>query len=291
MNTHKIRILLTALESGSLTRAGSILGYSQPGLTQMMKSLEEEVGFPLLIKTNRGVEPTEAAKELMPTMRQLINDEEKLSQEIAEIRGMYKGTIRIGSYTSTSIHWLPQVVEYFKNNYPEVELRIQECGQDDMVRDLKERKIDLALMSRPEKTAIEFIPIMEDPIVVVYSSAYDLSSYDCVPVEKLRDHMLLMTDETYDRDVRRVFEQAGFEPKVRYTFKDDFAVLSMVQRGVGIAILPRLIAESFPANYEYRIIKPETCRTLGIGINSIDELGPLPRFLIQYIKDNIPGSK
>ena len=291
MNTHKIRILLTALESGSLTRAGSILGYSQPGLTQMMKSLEEEVGFPLLIKTNRGVEPTEAAKELMPTMRQLINDEEKLSQEIAEIRGMYKGTIRIGSYTSTSIHWLPQVVEYFKNNYPEVELRIQECGQDDMVRDLKERKIELALMSRPEKTAIEFIPIMEDPIVVVYSSAYDLSSYDCVPVEKLRDHMLLMTDETYDRDVRRVFEQAGFEPKVKYTFKDDFAVLSMVQRGVGIAILPRLIAESFPANYEYRIIKPETCRTLGIGINSIDELGPLPRFLIQYIKDNIPGSK
>ena len=291
MNTHKIRILLTALESGSLTRAGSILGYSQPGLTQMMKSLEEEVGFPLLIKTNRGVEPTEAAKELMPTMRQLINDEEKLSQEIAEIRGMYKGTIRIGSYTSTSIHWLPQVVEYFKNNYPEVELRIQECGQDDMVRDLKERKIDLALMSRPEKTAIEFIPIMEDPIVVVYSSAYDLSSYDCVTVEKLRDHMLLMTDETYDRDVRRVFEQAGFEPKVKYTFKDDFAVLSMVQRGVGIAILPRLIAESFPANYEYRIIKPETCRTLGIGINSIDELGPLPRFLIQYIKDNIPGSK
>ena len=291
MNTHKIRILLTALESGSLTRAGSILGYSQPGLTQMMKSLEEEVGFPLLIKTNRGVEPTEAAKELMPTMRQLINDEEKLSQEIAEIRGMYKGTIRIGSYTSTSIHWLPQVVEYFKNNYPEVELRIQECGQDDMVRDLKERKIDLALMSRPEKTAIEFIPLMEDPIVVVYSSAYDLSSYDCVPVEKLRDHMLLMTDETYDRDVRRVFEQAGFEPKVKYTFKDDFAVLSMVQRGVGIAILPRLIAESFPANYEYRIIKPETCRTLGIGINSIDELGPLPRFLIQYIKDNIPGSK
>ena len=288
MNTHKIRILLTALESGSLTKAGAILGYSQPGLTQMMKSLEEEGGFPLLIKTNRGVEPTEAAKTLMPTMRQLINDEEKLSQEVAEIRGLYRGTIRVGSYTSTSIHWLPQVIEYFKENFPEVEFKVEECGQDDMIRDLKERKIDLALMSRPEKTAIEFIPIMEDPIVVVYSSAYDLSSYDCVPVEKLRDHMLLMTDETYDRDVRRVFEQAGFEPKVKYTFKDDFAVLSMVQRGVGIASLPRLIAESFPSSYEYRVIEPVTCRTLGIGINSRDELGPLPRFLIQYIKDNIP---
>ena len=287
MNTHKIRILLTALESGSLTRAGSILGYSQPGLTQMMRSLEDEVGFPLLIKTNRGVEPTEAAKALMPTMRRLINDEEKLSQEIAEIRGLYRGTIKVGSYTSTSIHWLPQVIEYFKEHYPEVEFKVEECGQDDMIRDLKERKIDLALMSRPEKANIEFIPIMDDPIVVVYSSAYDLSSYDCVPVEKLRDHMLLMTDETYDRDVRRVFEQAGFEPKVKYTFKDDFAVLSMVQRGVGIAILPRLIAASFPGNYEYRVISPKTCRTLGIGINSMKELGPLPRFLIQYLQDNI----
>ncbi len=287
MNTHKIRILLTALESGSLTRAGSILGYSQPGLTQMMRSLEDEVGFPLLIKTNRGVEPTEAAKTLMPTMRRLINDEEKLSQEIAEIRGLFRGTIKVGSYTSTSIHWLPQVIEYFKEHYPEVEFKVEECGQDDMIRDLKERKIDLALMSRPEKANIEFIPIMDDPIVVVYSSAYDLSSYDCVPVEKLRDHMLLMTDETYDRDVRRVFEQAGFEPKVKYTFKDDFAVLSMVQRGVGIAILPRLIAASFPGNYEYRVITPKTCRTLGIGINSMKELGPLPRFLIKYLQDNI----
>ena len=69
MNTQKIRILLTAIDKGSLTKAGQALGYTQSYLTQIMKAFEEEVGFPLLVKTNRGVEPTQEAKDLLPAMR------------------------------------------------------------------------------------------------------------------------------------------------------------------------------------------------------------------------------
>ena len=69
MNTQKmIQVLLTAIDSGSLTRAGEILGYTQSNLTQMVKSFEDEIGFPLLIKTKKGVEPTREALQLLPTM-------------------------------------------------------------------------------------------------------------------------------------------------------------------------------------------------------------------------------
>ena len=112
MNTQRVKVLLAAIDSGSLTKAGQIFGYTQSAVTQMMKTLEDEVGFPLLIKTNRGVEPTSELSLLIPTMRKLLNTEEILSQEIAGISGVQKGTIRIGSFVSTSVNWVPQIIEY-----------------------------------------------------------------------------------------------------------------------------------------------------------------------------------
>ena len=103
MNIQKmIQVLLTAIDSGSLTKAGEILGYTQSNLTQMVKSFEDEIGFPLLIKTKKGVEPTREALQLLPTMRAMRAQEEKFFQEIADISGIKRGTIRIGTFVSTS---------------------------------------------------------------------------------------------------------------------------------------------------------------------------------------------
>lgn len=288
MNTQRIKILLAAIEYGSLTKAGQNLGYTQSYMTQIMKSFEEEVGFPLLLKTNRGVEPTNEAKMLMPTMRKLISCEEKLDQEMSEILGIHKGNIRIGSFVSTSVYWVPQILEYFRNNYPDVMFRIEELGHSEMIHGLIDGSLDIALMSDPgENVNIDFIPILEDPMLVVFPEKYDLSRYDHVPVEVLRDYPFIMTYKSYDKDPHKVFEEAGFVPDVKYFSREDIAVLSMVQKGLGVAILPELTISEFPGNYETRMLEPEAYRTLGIGLRSRDEAGPLARFIIRFIKDNI----
>lgn len=288
LNTQRIKILLTAIDKGSLTKAGQTLGYTQSYLTQTMKAFEDEIGFPLLVKTNRGVEPTNEAKMLIPAMRDLIRSEEKLDQEMAEIQGLHRGTIRIGSFVSTSVYWVPQIIEYFQNNYPEVVFQIEELGHDEMIRGLIDGSLDIALMSDPgRKTSIDFIPILEDPMLVAYSDRYDLSDYDYVPVDRLKDYPFIMTYKSYDKDPHKVFEDAGFIPNVRYYSRDDFAVLSMVQRGLGLAILPELTINEFPGEYDTRMLEPESYRTLGIGIRSAEDAGPLARFVIKYIKENI----
>lgn len=288
LNTQRIKILLAAIEYGSLTKAGQNLGYTQSYLTQTMKAFEDEVGFPLLLKTNRGVEPTNEARMLMPAMRKLISCEEKLEQEMAEIQGIHKGNIRIGSFVSTSVYWVPQILEYFQNNYPDVVFRISELGHDEMIEGLIDGSLDIALMSDPgDKTNIDFIPVLEDPMLVAFSKKYDLSEYDYVPVEVLKDYPFIMTYKRYDKDPHKVFEDAGFIPEVKYFSKDDFAVLSMVQKGLGLAILPELTVSEFPGEYDTRMLAPESYRTLGVGIRSIEEAGPLARFVIKYIKENI----
>ena len=233
MNTQKIKILLEAIDKGSLTKAGQALGYTQSYLTQIMKSFEDEVGFPLLVKTNRG----------------------RLDQEIAELQGLHKGTLRIGTFVSTSVYWVPQIIEYFQSNYPQVVFQIEELGHDEMIDGLTDGSLDIALMSYPgDKVSIDFIPIIEDPMLLAFPSGHELSKYDYVPVDKLKDYPFIMTYRSYDKDPHRVFEEAGFTPEVRYYSRDDFAVLSMVQRGLGLAILPELTINEFPGDYETRML-------------------------------------
>ena len=287
MNTQRIKVLLAAIDNGSLTKAGQIFGYTQSAVTQMIHTMEEEAGFRLLIKNNRGVEPTQEVRMLLPTMRQIINLEEKLEQEKAEILGVRKGNIRIGSFVSTSVNWIPQVLEYFQQNYPEVTFQIEELGHEEMLQGLNDGSLDIALMSRIDNAQIEFIPILEDPLMVVFTEKYDLSSYDYVPVDILKDYPFIMTYRTYDADPHKVFEEAGFIPEVRYYSREDSAVLSMVQRGLGLAILPELTLEELPGNYDARMLDPEAYRTLGIGIKSMKEASPLTRAVIEYIRNNI----
>lgn len=85
----------------------------------------------------------------------------------------------------------------------------------------------------------------------------------------------------------KIFDDAGFEPDVKYYFKDDFAVLTTVQYGLGIAVLPELIIEKFPGDYDSRMLDPEAYRTLGVGIRSEKEAGPLARFVIGFLKQNV----
>ncbi len=288
MNTLKLKVLFKAIELGSLTKAGDALGYSQSAITQMMKSLEEDVGFSLLSKSNRGVELTAEGRSLLPMMRRIIDDEEALFEEAAEIGGLHKGTLWVGSFVSTSVHWLPMVLKQFQDNYPMVKINIEESGQDDLVSKLLDRSIDVALLSDPGRKAVDFIPIYRDPIVVAYSDKYDLSSYDTVSMENIKDFPFLITDHSYDRDVANLINQSGYSPELRYTSKDDYAVLSMVRYGLGVTIIPKLVVDGFDRDFKYRPYDPPYYRTLGIGVRAENDASPLVKFFIEYIKKTIP---
>ena len=284
MNTQKIKAFLTAIECGSLTAAGEELGYTQPAMTQMMRSLENEIGLPLLVKSRHGVEPTSEARELIPTMQRILNEEERLDQEVGEIMGLRRGNLRIGTFTSTSIDWLPGVLDHFQNNYPDIVFDIIECSQDEMIEGLLAGTMDLALMSGIETDDIDFIPISEEPMCAVFSDRYDLTGYDAVPIKILDRYPLIL--ESFDRDTNAVFEKAGLKPAAKYYSKECIAMLSMARQGVGVAILPELILKLFPGGFEYRRLDPPVARTLGIGVRDRKNCGPLSRFIIRYLTEN-----
>ena len=123
MDLRKWSVLLAVVDYGSFTKAGEELNYTQSGITHMMKSLEQEVGFPLFNKGHNGVSITKEGKALLPAIRNLLSANESLNQEISFLKGAKKGTLTIGTYISCSIHWIPEIIQEFRKSTPAFVLR------------------------------------------------------------------------------------------------------------------------------------------------------------------------
>lgn len=287
MNLQQLRLVAAIADTGSFTRAGEVCGYTQSSVTQMMKKLETEFGLPLFIKGRSGAELTREGEELLPWIRQILNDEDKLRHAIDERRGLRRGTLRVEAHVSCAIAWRAALMDIFRSRYPGVDLTIMESGQRLMVRGLLSRKLDLAILSEPlPGDPIEFMPLMNDSMVIIFPEGHEIGAYDRVPLEALRDLPFILSSPEYDTDAERLFREAGFEPKVRFTSISDFSLLASVRSGLGVGIMPKLLMKDLPFDdLDYRELDPPFDRTLGIGMLSEKALGPVEKVFIKELKE------
>ena len=124
MNIRKYEAFVRAVELGSLSKAAEELGYTQSGISHLMQSLEDEVGFSLMVRTSTGISPNTVGEMLLPVIRELLRTSEALEQHIAQIKGADIGSIRIAAYPSVATYWLPQIIASFQKDYPNVEIQI-----------------------------------------------------------------------------------------------------------------------------------------------------------------------
>ena len=103
MDSKKIRALLTIVESKSITAAAEKLGYTQPGLTNMMNSLESELGIELLVRGKSGAKLSAYAQELLPLFNKFIEADSELISYAEKIKEKYKYSLRIGAYSSSAL--------------------------------------------------------------------------------------------------------------------------------------------------------------------------------------------
>ena len=113
--------LQKAVELGSLTKAAEVLGYTQPAMSQMITSLERELSIKLLYRSRYGSRLTIEGERLFPSIQKTVAQYQAMQEIAKEIRGLDTGTIRIGTISSVSCHWLPTLIKQFQERYPNVE--------------------------------------------------------------------------------------------------------------------------------------------------------------------------
>lgn len=285
MDIKKWRVMLAVDDYGSFTRAGEELGYTQSGITQMMKSLEKDVGFSLFIKDNRGMSLTDDAKTLIPAIRSLLNADEVIRQEIAFLKHAQVGTIKIGTYLSCSIHWIPKIIREFKRKHPDIHFKIVEGVEGELADWIQERRVDIGFISYQKGHSYQFLHVMDDELFAVLPADHPFAAYEEVPIEEFEGAPFIITEFTPGSDVHLALEQHKIKPDIRYITVNEFSSLSMVEHGLGLAILPGLLLRGHAGDFVTRPLKPRTFRDLGLAYSSYDELSPASKIFLEYAKD------
>ncbi|MBP3622549.1 MAG: LysR family transcriptional regulator [Oscillospiraceae bacterium] len=290
MNIGKYETLMAVVEYGSLTRAAQSLGCTQSAVSHSIESLEQELGFALLKRGRAGVRLTGEGERLIPAVRNLLNSAEQLAQTAASIRGLESGTVRIGSFTSVAVHWLPPVLKEFQKDYPRVEFKLLNGDYHDVEQWLMEGSIDIGFVNVPSTVDCECIPLMEDRLLAILPRHSRFESYPRFPLVECETEPFISLLESSDHDARRALEAAGVKPNVRFYTKDDYAIIAMVEQGLGISIMPELLLKGRHDDIQMLPLVPEARRTIGIAIAAGDKAGPATRrfadYVVRYVTEN-----
>lgn len=282
MTTQQCRLILDLSETNNISRTAENLGYSQPGASHIIKTIEDEFGFKIIERQKYGIRLTEAAKFLIPNIRNILNSEEALNETIAGLKGLEIGKVTIGAYTSVATHLLPNVLKEFNELHPGIEIDIREGGADEIINWLNDDIVDLAFISRPYARTIDFISYGKDPLVAVLPLDFTERYFDGYPIEAISGKPFILTAYGNDIDINNALEVSGVKPNVKYTVLDDQTIMAMVSQNLGVSILTRLITEHNA--YEIRTvpIKPEFYRDMGIGMKNASYLTPAASQFVDF---------
>ncbi|MBE6828662.1 MAG: LysR family transcriptional regulator [Ruminococcaceae bacterium] len=283
----KYKLFEDVAETRSFTKSAERLGYSQSGVSHILKGLEAELGFPLFVRSKRGVTPTHNAELLLPLIRTVLSETEKLEQTIHAIQGLEAGRLTIATYASISVHWLPPLLHQFKERYPHIDIILKEGGADDILQWIQENIVDLGFLSLPRPCGLDWIPLASDPLMAVLPKDYPLASRDAFPMEEFEGKSFIISAVGTDYDIHHALETCKVHPDMKYSSMDDRAIISMVIHHLGISILSELILTDYTERITALPLKPFFCRELGIAMRSYAELPPAARKFADFAKQKL----
>lgn len=243
----KYMAFIKTVECGSFTMAAKLLGYSQSGISRMINDLESEWGVTLLIRSRSGIQLTADGTSLLPFARNVCEDYRKLRMQIDDLTGLHKGLIRIGTFSSVATHWLPKIIKSFCRDYPNIEYELLLGDYSEIEQWILQGRVDCGFLARTGTGGeLDMLVLESDELMAVLPEDHRYANTDKFPVEELCKEPFILLEKGKNSEVVDFLSRYGLNPDIRFTTWDDYAIMSMVENGLGIAVLPKLILRRCP---------------------------------------------
>ena len=289
MAQSKYKIILSVVELGSLTRAAEKCGVTQSAVSHALHALESEAGFPLIIRNRSGVRLTPEGEKLLPAIQRIVQALDSYHTQAQSLRSSEGGCIRIGAFTSVAVHWLPRIIKEYQAQHPAVDFRMLGGDYHDIAQGFANGSIDVGFVT-PEMNipAMETLPLTEDRLLAVLPKDHPLAGQQRIPAALLANEPFISLMENSNQDARGVLEAAGVQVEVKYTAKDDYAILAMVEAGLGVSIMPELLLEGHSGGIATVEIEGAQKRTIGLAVSAAGKGNPcvedFARFVQQWVR-------
>lgn len=285
MSLKQYRAFLKTVELRSVSQAAQAMGMTQSALTQNLGALEKQFGFRLLVRNKAGVRLTQEGRRVYRAVEQVVRADEALLTAVEEVRRSGGDTIRIATFKSVAVNWLPAMMKAFQAEHPEAEFRLFDGAYAEVDEYVRTGAVDFGFVSLPDALECDMIPVKEDRLLAVLPQGHPLAEAPAVPAAQFgREAVVSLVDST-NQDALRVLRAAGVEPRIRFQTADDYAMLSMVETGLGICITHELVLKSDNHNVVVKELDPPATRTIAVAIPNYKEARPIVKQFIEFVKE------
>ena len=267
-NLQKYLSFVKAVELGSFSRAAQALDYSQSGISRMIGDIEKDWNIILLERDRTGIRLTSDGMRLLPYAKRLCDEYYSMQEQVDEISGVQKGLIRIGTFSSVATHRLPRIIKRFQEDYPGIDYEMLLGDYTEIEDWIAEGRVDCGFLSLPTRPEFEVIPFEEDELMAVIPENHPMAERRTFPVRELENEPFMLLEKGGKSVVSEVFEKNGLHPHVKFTTWDDYAIMSMVEQGLGIGILPSLILNRISYHILIKPLDHPAFRQIGLVMKS-----------------------
>jgi DNA-binding transcriptional LysR family regulator len=239
----QLRYFVAIAEEGSFSRAAVRLHVSQPPLSTQIKSLEEELGAPLLARTNRGVSLTPSGEVFYEEVRAILARLESARARALQAGRGDVGMLAVGFVSIADYGVLPPALKSFRAQFPLVEVQLHELTTDAQIRELRAARLDLGLGLAPvEEPDLEFTTILKEELVLAAPSDHPAASGEVIDLRRVAKASYIVPPRDiapglYDLTISRC-RSAGFAPRIVQNARQMQTVIGLVSCGMGVALVP-----------------------------------------------------
>ena len=279
----KYLAFVKTVETGSFTRAAQELNYAQSSVSKMIADLEREWGMTLLERSKSGVCLTSAGEQLLPLLRRLLGEYQTLEGHILGMQGLETGLVRIGTFSSVAIHWLPNIFARLQRDYPGIEYEMLLGDYAEVEHWISEGRVDCGFLRLPTLPRFQTMLLKQDEYKVVLPVGHPLAKKAIIPAEDLNGLPFLLLEHGGKTEVSDLLERNRVRPDIRFTTWEDFAIMAMVEKGLGVSILPEMILRRIPYKIEIRPLQELYFRPIGLAARSFSALPPAAKKFLEYL--------
>lgn len=294
MNLKQLQAFVRVTEQQSFTKAAQNLYLTQPAISWQIKSLENALGVTLLERHDRQVFLTEAGRLLLPYARQIVALAEEMLLVVAQFKGLQKGRLRIGASTIPGEFILPFFLGAFLERYPALGLHLEVGDTAAVLQWVRERAVDFGVVgARPAADWIEYLPFLEDELVLILPPGHPLAAFPEVPPEELKRYPMVMRESGSGTRaaVAEKLEAAGVsldELRIVLELGSTRAVVTGVKAGLGLSIVSRWAVQETLAS-GHLLARPlaglDLRRQLYLAIPAQVEISPAARAFKNFLLD------
>ncbi|KMN24419.1 LysR family transcriptional regulator [Pseudomonas helleri] len=245
MNLRTLRVFVEVVRQGGFSQAAEVVSLTQSSVSKAVRTLEDELGTPLLNRIGHKSELTAAGEIAFRRALVLLAERNDLIAEINDLRDLKGGTLRIGLPPVGCGVLFAQMFATYRSRYPRVNIELIEHGSKKLRECLEAGEVDLAALLIPIDETFAYQQVRNEPLVAVLPGAHSLSRRKRINFSDLADSPFILFEEGFALNalIMAACDRRGIVPRVTARSGQIDFIADLVAAGLGVAFLPRMLAQ------------------------------------------------